>query len=201
MSAPEVQPGPESQVYRRRPVRVVLAALAYVLVLVFCAFLMQASATPMFWAGLAVGILTCLVGWAVIAATKERHVVGAILMFGGFAFLLIVGPSLRDLQLRDNGEGKLGVVTAVHHDGDSWECAVELSGGRKVDPATEDEGCGPKSRAGDRLVVVTDASGLVKPRVQGSLSTPRLVISGTLAALLLATGVYGGLVAPRRRSA
>jgi hypothetical protein len=180
---------------------VVLAALAYPLVLAFCAFLMQATAAPMFWAGLVVGILTCLVGWAVIAATKERHLVGALLMSGGFAFLLIVGPSLRDLQLRDNGEGKLGVVTAVHHDGGSWECAVELSGGRTVDPATEDEGCGPESREGDRLIVVTDPSGMLEPRVQGPLSTTRLVTSGTLAGLLLVAGIYGGLMAPRPRRA
>jgi hypothetical protein len=177
-----------------------IGALVYVLILAFCALLLQAAPPAMFWSGLVVGVLACLGGWAQIAASKQRHIAGLLLMVVGFVFLLVAGPSLSDLQLRNNSKGKLGVVTAVRHDGGDWECPVRLANGTDVRPASAEEGCGSASRVGDRVVVITDPSGMLKPRVNGPMSTVRLVISGLLAALLLGLGGYARLMAPRELS-
>lgn len=196
------------QIPKTRPItthsRLLTTIMTVILVpilLVGCAWMAQNPYLEMI--GVFLAILVICTAWALCGAGP-----GTFVSISAFAFLLFVGPALHDLSMEKSGVKTPAILANIEHEnnkkGADWNCTVVTTDAKPIRyTMTEATGCWDNLKVGQKLNVVTDPSGWLRPMLATKLdgSVPQQIWTSVGIGILMEIFILYGRLRKRKTTA
>ncbi len=135
--------------------------------LIGCAWLAQHPTFDII--GVFLALLIICIAWALSGAGP-----GTFVSISAFAFLLFIGPALHDLSMEKSGVQYSATLVNIAHEnnkkGADWNCTVVTTNGKPIRyTMTEATGCWENLKEGQKINVVVDPSGWLRPMLATDL--------------------------------